>query len=122
MKTSKRKMGFLLSLDLFGKEPDLYYEGQSKKYSFIGLIASFLYISIYCAFLIFKLERMLKRKDVNFCNIYAYNKEVPLINIINEEFYGAFAMGDRIDETLYHIKAQYVMEDKNSDNLNDSHT
>ena len=111
-------MRFLFNLDLFAKEPDLYYKGKPKKSSLIGLFASFLYISLYISFLIYKLDRMFKRKDVKFYDTYAYNKQVPSINITNEEFYGAFAMGDRRDETLYHIKAQYVIGVKKSDNWN----
>ena len=40
----------LKNIDLFGKEPELYYKGNSTKTSWIGRILTLLYITIYIAF------------------------------------------------------------------------
>ena len=95
-------------MDLFGKEPDLFYKGKSKINTIIGTFFSFIYISLYLSYLFYKLLRIFERKDVKFYDTYAFDEEIPSINITNEEFYGAFTLGGSIDETLYHIKAQYV--------------
>ena len=42
----------LESLDIFGKEIDIYYKGKSRRTSIIGFIFTFLYISVYLAFFI----------------------------------------------------------------------
>ena len=101
-------MKVLFYMDLLGKEPDLYYKGKSKTNTIIGSIFSFIYMSLYLTYLIYKLVRMFERKDVIFYDTYAFDEEIPSINITNEEFCGAFTMGGIIDETLYHVKAQYV--------------
>ena len=38
---------FLTDFDLFGKQPELYYKGKSKKASTLGLILTIIYI-IFC--------------------------------------------------------------------------
>ena len=38
---------FLTDFDLFGKTPELYYKGKSKKSSLIGIILTVIYIVIY---------------------------------------------------------------------------
>ena len=107
-------MKCLFDLDLFGKEPDLYYNGKSQKNTFIGLFFTIVQSLLVCFFLIFKLIRMIARKDFEFYDTYAY-EEIPSINITNESFYGAFSVGGFIDETIYYIKAQYVSGVKKGD-------
>ena len=41
---------FLTDLDLFGKTPELYYKGNSKKSSIIGVVLTIIYIILYIAF------------------------------------------------------------------------
>ena len=43
---------------------------------------------------------MIKRKDVVFFDIYAYDKEIPSIAITNEQFYTAFTVGGIVDENF----------------------
>ena len=57
---------FLSDFDLFGKKPELYYKGQSKKATTLGLILTVIYIILYIAFLIYKFVRMIRRVDVTF--------------------------------------------------------
>ena len=102
-----RKCQFLYDMDLFGKNPDLYFKGKSKRSTELGVTLTIIYIILYIAFLIYKLVRMVKRVDVTFYDTYAY-KDFPYINITNEEFYGAFMLGTGIDETIYYPKGQFV--------------
>ena len=114
-------MECLFDLDLFGKEPELYYKGKSQKNTTPGLIFTFIQTLLVCFFFIFKLIRMIKKKDVEIYDTYAYDKEIPSINTTNESFYGAFSVGGFIDETLYYIKAQYVSGVKNGDVWNNQY-
>ena len=45
----------LNDIDLFGKEPELYFKGNSKRTSFVGKSFTFAYITIYLAFFLYKL-------------------------------------------------------------------
>ena len=63
---------FLTDFDLFGKVPELYYKGKSKKSSTFGLVLTILYIILYIAFLIYKLIRMFKRVDMTFYDSYTF--------------------------------------------------
>ena len=63
---------FLTDFDLFGKEPEFYYHGKSKKSSLFGIVLTIVYIVIYIAFLIYKLIRMLKRVDLTFYDSYTF--------------------------------------------------
>ena len=106
MEPKRRRLDFLLELDFFGKEPNLYFEKKKKKTSYTGLIFTLIYIIIYVAFFIYKIVRMAKRIDVTFYDTYAY-KDFPSIKLTNEEFYGGFSMGGIIDETLYYATADF---------------
>ena len=106
----------LLFIDLFGKEPNLYYNEKSQKKTIIGAIFSIIHMSLFLLYLIFKLVRMFNRKDIVFYDSYAYDKEIPSINLTKENFNGAFTVGGFIDEILYYIKAQYIKTVKNGDN------
>jgi len=106
-------MKCLFDIDLFSKEPNLYYKGKSQKNTIIGLIFTIIHILLFISYLIYKLIRMFKRKDVVFYDSYAYDKEIPSINLTKENFNGAFTVGGLIDETLYYIKAYYIKEVNN---------
>jgi hypothetical protein len=114
-------MKCLLDRDLFGKEPHLYYKGKSQRNTIIGLIVTIIYILLVLFVFIFKLVRMIKRRDVEYYDTFAYDKEIPSINVTNDALYGAFSVGGFIDETLYHIKAQYVSGFKNGDIWNNTY-
>ena len=113
-------MKFLLNFDLFGKEPDLYYKGKSKKNTNLGLIFTLIYVILYLTYLIFKLVRMINRVDVKFYDTYAYDEEIPSIYITNDNFYGAFKVGEKMDETLYYIKVKYIRGVKNGEEWNNT--
>ena len=102
---------FLTDFDLFGKTPELYYKGKSKKSSLLGIILTVIYIIIYIAFLIYKLVRMIKRVDVTFYDSYVF-KGIPTIQITNNEFYGALGMFGGYDPRLVRIEVHYVRKEK----------
>ena len=102
---------FLTDFDLFGKLPELYYNGKSKKSSVFGIVLTVIYIVLYIAFLIYKLVRMFKRVDVTFYDSYTF-KGLPSIKLTNNEFYGGFAMGGLVDKKMYYITVDYVTEVK----------
>jgi len=109
---------FIKRIDLYGKEPEFYFKGKPNKTTWVGRILTILYVIIYLAFLIYKLERMVSRVDVTFYDTYAYTGEIPSIELNKEIFYGAFAFdipGTNIpyaDESIYHINAKFVSQVK----------
>ena len=98
---------FLTDFDLFGKVPEMYYKGKSKKASTMGLILTVIYIILYIAFLIYKLIRMFKRVDMTFYDSYTF-QGLPSINVTNNEFYGGFGMGGIADDRMYYLIVTYV--------------
>ena len=90
------KCGNLKDVDMFGKEPELYYMGRQKKTSWIGRIFSFSFVLVYFGFFLYKLIRMLKKTDVTFYDTFAYAPEPPYIPVTHENFYFAFALEDPI--------------------------
>jgi len=102
---------FLTDFDLFGKTPELYYKGKSKKSSTFGIVLTIVYIILYIAFLIYKLIRMFKRVDMTFYDSYTF-KGLPSIKLTNNEFYGGFGMGGTIDERMYYLTVNYVRQAK----------
>ena len=102
---------FLTDFDLFGKTPELYYKGKSKKSSTLGIVLTIIYIILYIAFLIYKLIRMFKRVDMTFYDSYTFNG-LPSIKLTSNEFYGGFGMGGMIDERMYYLTVNYVRQAK----------
>ena len=102
---------FLTDFDLFGKQPELYYKGKSKKASTLGIVLTVIYIALYITFLLYKLIRMFKRVDVTFYDSYTF-KGLPSIKLTNNEFYGGFGMGGIVDERMYYINVTYVSKVK----------
>ena len=111
----KPKFNFLNEIDMFGKRIELYYNGKQKKTSYFGISLTLIYVSIFLVFFIYKLVRMIKRKDSIFYDTYAYNKDPPSIELSNELFYGGFALEDPytydtfVDETIYYPKAYFKL-------------
>ena len=98
---------FLTDFDLFGKPPEFYYKGRSKKSSIFGIILTVIYVILYIAFLIYKLIRMFKRVDVTFYDSYTF-QGIPSLPLTNNEFYGGFGMGGIVDERMYHLELYFV--------------
>jgi len=114
MKISILKITKLIKeCDLFGKEPELYYNGKSKKTSWIGRCFTGLFLLSYFTFLIYKVTRLLKKTDVTFYDTFVYESEPPKIRVTKENFYGGFALEDPktydvfIDESIYIPKATF---------------
>ena len=105
---------YLKDIDMFGKEPEIYYKGESKKSSWIGRIFTILFVAAYFAFFLYKLIRMIKKTDVSFYDTYTYETEPSKVKITNEIFYGGFALENPnnfqsfIDEGIYIPKATFT--------------
>ena len=106
-------------IDLFGKDPELYYKGNSKRVSYVGKLFTLLYVIIYVGFFLYKLIRMLKKVDVTFYQTSTYTGETPSLYLDNEQFYGGFALGDPntlltfVDERIYYPLAFFRIGRKN---------
>ena len=114
---------YLKDIDMFGKEPEIYYKGESKKTSWIGRIFTILFVTSYFAFFIYKLIRMLKKMDVSFYDTYTYAAEPSKVKITNEKFYGGFALENPnnfeafIDEGIYIPKATFTRIEIKEENI-----
>ena len=108
---TKTRCQFLYDIDLFGKVPELYFQGKPKKPTELGIVLTLLYIILYIGFLIYKLIPFSKREDVTFYDTYIY-KDFPYINVTNEEFYGGFMLGTGIDETIYYPEVRFIYKVK----------
>ena len=108
---------------MFGKEPELYYKGRSKKTSWPGRIFSIMFGLVYLGFLIYKVIRMMKKTDVTFYDTFTYAAEPPKVKITNENFYGGFALEHPesydpfIDESIYIPKASFRREERKGENF-----
>jgi hypothetical protein len=110
--------------DLFGRKPELYYKGNSKRKAWVGKVLSQIYVLIYLGFLLYKLIRMFKKIDVTFYETSTYTGETPFIKLNNEIFYGGFALADPytlktfIDERIYYPLAFFMTGKKERNNWN----
>ena len=100
-------------IDLFGKEPDIYYKGKQRKTTWMGRICTWIYIFIYIFFLIYKLVRMFKRLDVSFSETNSSTGGLPKIHLNKELFTYGLALSDDygfpiFDETIYFPEAFLV--------------
>ena len=97
-------------IDLFGKEPDIYYKGRQRKTTWMGRICTFTYIIIYIFFFIYKLVRMFKRQDVNFSETNSSTGGLPKIHLTKEILTYGLALANYnqepfIDESIYYPTA-----------------
>ena len=122
MRIFRRKIRkYTKNFDLFGKEPDLYYKGKSKKTSWMGRSFTKLYLLSYLSFLIYKIIRLIRKSDITFYETFIYESEPPKVKITNENFYGGFALQDPesydvfIDEGIYIPKASFRKAEKKGD-------
>ena len=103
----------LKTIDLFGKEPDLYYKGHHKKTSWLGFFLTLLYIIIYFAFFIYKFVRMVNKVDVTFYETYAFTGDIPSAVLNKEIFGGGIGLinpktGENyINERIYVVQSKY---------------
>jgi len=109
---------FIQEIDLFGKEPKLYYKEKPKRKTYVGSLTTITYIVIYIAFFAYKMNKMLKKVDVSFYETYVYTNGTPEIELTNENFYGGFSLGDPsiqktfIDETIYYPRGFFIYAKK----------
>ena len=113
----------LKDVDMFGKEPELYYKGRPKKTSWICRILSFSFVLIYFAFFLYKLIKMLKKTDVTFYDTFSYAPSPPQVPITHNNFYIDFALEDPItynpfvDEGIYYPKASFKRAEMKGDDF-----
>ena len=117
------KCRIIKDVDMFGKDPELYYKGRPKKTSWIGRILSFVFVFVYFAFFLYKLIRMLKRIDVTFYDTFTYASKPPAVTITHNNFYIAFALEEPItynpfiDEGIYYPKAYFKRAEMKGDDF-----
>ena len=117
------KCKYFKDIDMFGKEPQLYYKGEEKKTSWIGRIFTVLFVVVYFAFFIYKVIRMMRKTDVTFYDTFTYAAEPSKIRVTNENFYGGFALEDPetydvfIDEGINFPKASFRRAERKGENF-----
>ena len=105
-------------IDLFGREPKLYYKEKPKRKTYFGSLTTITYVVIYIAFFVYKINKMMKKVDVSFYETYAYTNSTPEIELSNENFYGGFSLGDPstqktfIDESIYYPRGFFIYAKK----------
>ena len=110
-------------IDMFGKEPELYYKTRPKKTSWVGRILSFSFVLIYFAFFLYKFIKMLKKVDVTFYDTFTYAPSPPQVPITHDKFYVGFALEDPItynpfiDEGIYYVKAAFKRAEMKGDDF-----
>ena len=118
----KKILSHLREIDLFGKEPQLYYKGNEKKKTFIGTVFSFLFILIYIGFFIYKLLKLINKSSLSFYETSSYLEKPPSVKINKDNFYGGFALEHPItydpiiDERIYYPKAYFKKQQRNGQN------
>ena len=101
------------NLDLFGKEPKLYYKKEEQFNTTLGIIISFAYYILYIALFTYKFFKMTNHSDVTAYDTSKYISYKPSIKLSNNIFYGGFALQNPetydsfIDESIYYPKAYY---------------
>ena len=105
-------------IDLFGREPKLYYKEKPKRKTYFGSLATISFVVIYIAFFVYKINKMLQKADVSFYETYVYTNGTPEIEVNNENFYGGFSLGDPstqktfIDESIYYPRGFFIYAKK----------
>ena len=105
--------GFIKDIDMFGKMPEFYIKGKSKKTTWIGRIFTIIFAGLYACFFIYKLTQMIKRVDVTFYDTFAFKGETPSIKLSSDNFYGGFGIMSPltedtfVDESFYYAKATF---------------
>ena len=91
-------LSFLNEIDIFGKKPHLYYKGNRKKSSIIGIILTWIYIIIYIAYFIYRIIRFVSKKDIKFYETDSEPNEVPSIDLSGKNFKFQIMLTDKDDK------------------------
>ena len=111
----ENRLKYLYNIDLFAKDPELYYKGKRRRTSWIGFFFTILYFVLYIIIFMYKFIKMIQKTEVSFYETYAYLGDIPSIRITSENFYGGFALGKEtpfIDETIYYPKIDYIRRER----------
>ena len=87
---------YFRNIDIFGKEPQIYYKKDEKKKSNIGSIATIIYFILYAVLFCYKFYRMINKKDGIFNDSNLNPEKYESIHLTNENFYLGFAIEDPI--------------------------
>jgi hypothetical protein len=107
------KCEFLHDIDIYGKEPEIYFKGRSQKTSWIGRIFTIIYVIAYIGFFSYEISRLIMKSDITFSESYQFKGEPPSMKVTNEELYGGFALEDPktletyVDESIYYTRAYF---------------
>ena len=103
----KKISSFLKYIDVYGKEPKLYYNGEETIKSVPGGIFTFIYVCIYIAYFSYKCYRFFKKLDFTTYDTFSYQeKGIPSIELSPDILYGGFGIENQsnyepfIDETI----------------------
>ena len=119
-----KRLAFIKEIDIFGKEPKLYFKGKERKTTWYGSFFTIFYLTIYFAYFIYKVLRLLKKDDVKFYDSFEYLDGPPSIHLTKEKFTGGFALehpetyDQFIDETIYYPKAYFKIQTREGDDDN----
>ena len=115
---------FMNEIDMYARRLDLYYNGKPKKTSRVGIIFTLLYVTSFLTFFMYKLMRMIKRRDGKYYDTFSYVGEPPYIHLSNENFYGGFSLeipgtyDSFIDEQVYYPRAYFKKGQRSGDKWN----
>ena len=99
--------------DLYGKDPEFYYKNNLNKTTWVGRIFTFLYLGVYIAFFMYKIERMARRKDVTFYDTNSNRGEIPSIHLNKEIFNAALAYDDPSTNIPYILMREFIQFQEN---------
>ena len=109
---------FFKYIDMYGKEPNLYYKGEEKIKSVVGGIFTLIYILLYLGYTGYKLYRFYKKSDFTTYDTFSYQEKEPSVKLSRDIFYGGFGIEDQsnydpfIDDTIYYPKAFFRTKDR----------
>ena len=98
---------FIYEIDVFGREPKLYYKEKPKRKTYVGGLTTIIFVVIYIAFFVYKINKMLKKVDVSFYETYVYTNGTPEIDLTNENFYGGFGLGNSSSRKIFKDESIY---------------
>ena len=106
-------LSFIKEIDFYGKHPEFYLEGKTKKVTVIGRIFTVLYIFLYMAYFVYKLYRTFTRADLAFFDSDSEGSSTLSMDINKENFNFMFTFLDGStgeafqDETIYYPIAYF---------------